>query len=188
MLEMPSCRLENSARSTSELHWFAVYTASHHEKHVADQLSQRQVESFLPLYTESRHWSKRKPMDLSLPLFPNYVFVRIDGGQRGMVLGTPGVFSIAGSSQKPWELPDWEINALRNGLKERKVRPHSQLAVGERARVKSGVLEGLEGVIVRGKENLRMVLSLDQMMRSIAIEVDAEELEAIPATTGQTTP
>ena len=182
MFEGPASQSEDESRQlTWELRWFAVYTASHHEKHVLEQLSHRQVESFLPLYTESRRWSKRKPVDLSLPVFPNYVFVHIDHGQRAAVLGTPGIFSIVGSSQKPWELPDWEILALRNGLKSRKIRPHPRLVVGERARIKSGVLAGLEGVIIREKQNLRMVMCLDQIMRSVAIEVSAEELESAPA-------
>jgi transcription antitermination factor NusG len=166
-----------------KLHWFAVYTASHHEKHVVEQLSARQIDSFLPLYTETRHWHKRKAVELSLPLFPSYLFVRIAYGRRVDVLGIPGVFSIVGSSQGLWDLPHWEIQALRDGLKQRKICPHTHLAVGERARVKSGIFAGLEGVIIREK-NLRMVLSLHHIARSIAIEVDEEELEPAPAEIG----
>jgi transcription antitermination factor NusG len=121
-------------RSKPELQWFAAYTASHHEKRVVEQLTLRRVETFLPAYKESRQWSKRKPVDLTLPLFPNYIFVRTTRSQRAAVLGTPGVFSIVGSSDKAWALPDREIEALRNSLHERVVRPHPYLVVGERAR------------------------------------------------------
>jgi transcription antitermination factor NusG len=183
MFETPLQQIDTDPdQSSVKLQWFAVYTASHHEKHVFEQFSARQIESFLPLYTETRHWQKRKAVELSLPLFPNYVFVRIAAGRRVHVLGIPGVFSIVGSSQGQWDLPDWEIQALRDGLKQRKVRPHTRLEVGERARVKSGLLAGLEGVIIREK-NLRMVLSLHRIARSIAIEVDEEELESIPPKT-----
>jgi hypothetical protein len=85
--------------SSSEPRWFAAYTASHHERHVAEQLELRKVEFFLSVYSESRHWNKRKPVDLNLPLFPNYVFVRSARGQRVTALSTPRVFSIVGSSQ-----------------------------------------------------------------------------------------
>lgn len=166
--------------SAAQLSWFAAYTASHHEKQVLNQFTHRNVEAYLPLYKTSRKWQKRPSVTLDLPLFPNYVFVRISRKQRVDVLGTPGVFSIVGSASNAWELPEREIEALRKGLHERKVEPHPYLVVGERARVKTGVLAGLEGVIVRKKNSLKIVLTLDQIMQSVAIEVDAAELEPVP--------
>src|SRR5664279_354237 len=71
--------------------WFAVYTTPRHEKHVSDMLAERHVETFLPLYRTNRQWKKSRPVSLELPLFPSYVFVRIERGARGAVLGTPGV-------------------------------------------------------------------------------------------------
>jgi transcription antitermination factor NusG len=165
--------------SAAEPKWFAAYTATHHEKSVSRQLAERGVESFFPAYRTRRQWKKRAPETVELPLFPNYVFVRIARGERVAVLGTPGVFSVVGSGQKPLELPEREIEVLRDGLHERNVEPHQYLVVGERARVVSGVLQGLEGVILRKKNNLQIVLSLDQIMQSVAIEVDARELELV---------
>lgn len=166
--------------------WFAAYTATHHEKRVFDQLTHRNVETFLPLYKAPRQWKKRSPVTLDLPLFPNYVFVHISPAERGSVLGTPGVFSIIGSGQHAWELPEQEIETLRNGLHDRRVEPYPYLNVGERARVASGILAGLEGVIVRKKNNLNIVLTLDRIMRSVAIEVDASELEPLSKAQHQT--
>ena len=161
--------------------WFAAYTATHHEKQVLAQLADRRVDTYLPLYKADRQWKKRPAVTIDLPLFPNYVFVRISQSQRTAVLGTPGVYSIVGSAQRSWELPEWEIETLRAELPKRKVQPHPYLAVGDRARIKSGVMAGLEGVIVRQKNNLHLVLSLDQIMQSIAIQVAPEELEPISA-------
>ena len=158
--------------------WVAVYTATHHESRVHSLLAERGVESFLPVYTARRQWKKRPPVAVQFPLFPNYVFVRI-AERRSVILGTPGVFSIVGSGKNAWELPDKEIETLRIGIRERKVEPHPYLNLGERARVVSGVLAGLEGIVVRKKNNLQMVLSLDQIMRSVAIAVDARELEPV---------
>lgn len=168
-----------SDNSLPELKWFAAYTATHHEKRVHEQLSDRKVESFLPLYRTRRIWKKRIPEIVDLPLFPNYVFVRIARGERTTVLGTPGVFSIVGSGASSWELPDQEIEVLRNAVAMHRARPHEVLVVGERARVNSGIFEGLEGVIVRKKNDLHIVLTLDRIMRSVAIEVSADELEPI---------
>jgi transcription antitermination factor NusG len=157
--------------------WFAVYTTPRHEKHVFEILTERQIETFLPLYRTTRQWQKSRPVVLELPLFPTYVFVRIARQARGAVLGTPGVLSIVGSARESWPLPDLEIEALRSGLGKRKIEPHPYLVVGERVRIKAGVMAGVEGVLVRKKNDLRVVLSLDTIMQSVAVEVDADDIE-----------
>ena len=161
--------------------WFAVYTTPRHEKHISEILAERQIETFLPLYKTTRQWQKSRPVVLELPLFPTYVFVRIARQARGSVLGMPGVLSIVGSSKESWPLPDFEIDALRSGLLERKIEPHPYLVVGERVRIMAGVMAGVEGVLVRKKNDLRVVLSLDTIMRSVAVEVNADDIE--PAAT-----
>jgi transcription antitermination factor NusG len=161
--------------------WFAVYTTPRHEKHVSEILVERQIETFLPLYRTNRQWQKSRPVVLDLPLFPTYVFVRIARHARGVVLGTPGVLSIVGSSREAWPLPDLEIEALRSGLSTRKIEPHPYLIVGERVRIKTGVMTGVEGVLVRKKNNLRVVLSLDTIMQSFAVEVAADDIEPASA-------
>lgn len=171
--------------SGPEPKWFVAYTATHHEKHVRKHLADRHVESFLPLYTVCRRWKRRSPESAHLPLFPNYIFIRISRAERSTVLATPGVFSIVGTGQNAWELPEREIEALRCGLHERKAEPHPYLALGERVRVTSGVLAGLEGVILRRKSNLHIVITLDRIMQSIAIEVEASELGFVPERSSQ---
>ena len=162
--------------------WFAVYTTPRHEKHVSEILAERQIETFLPLYRTNRQWKKSSPVVLDLPLFPTYVFVRIARQARGTVLGTPGVLSIVGSSKESWSLPDFEIDALRSGLLERKIEPHPYLVVGERVRIMAGVMAGVEGVLVRKKNDLRVVLSLDTIMRSVAVEVNSDDIEPVAST------
>jgi len=171
-----------SASADTLPRWFAVYTTPRHEKHVSEILAERQIETFLPLYKTTRQWQKSRPVVLELPLFPTYVFVRIARQARGSVLGTPGVLSIVGSSKESWALPDFEIDALRSGLLERKIEPHPYLVVGERVRIMAGVMTGVEGVLVRKKNDLRVVLSLDTIMRSVAVEVNAGDIEPAAAT------
>jgi transcription antitermination factor NusG len=169
--------------ATPSPQWFAAYTTPRHEKHVSELLAERQIETFLPLYRRARQWKKCSPVVLELPLFPTYVFVRIERHERGAVLSMPGVLSIVGSSKEPWALPDVEIEALRRGMHTQKVEPHPYLKVGEKVRVKAGVMTGVEGILVRKKNEFRVVLSLDAIMQSVAVEVDADDLEpaAIPA-------
>jgi transcription antitermination factor NusG len=161
--------------------WFALYTTPRHEKHVFEILAQRQIETFLPLYRTTRQWKKSRPVDLELPLFPTYVFVRIAREARGTVLSMPGVLSIVGSGREPWPVPDPDIEAIRLGLQMGKIEPHPYLTAGERVRIKAGVMTGVEGVLVRKKNDFRVVLTLDAIMRSVAVEVDADDIEPVSA-------
>lgn len=159
--------------------WFAVFTTPRHEKHVSDLLLDRGIDTFLPLYQLNRQWKKSRPVVLSLPLFPAYVFVRIDKQKRGVVLNLPGVLSIVGSSREPWPLPDAEIEALKRCTDTRVVEPHPYLKIGERVRIMEGVMTGVEGILVRKKSICRVVLTLDAIMRSVSLEVDANNLELL---------
>jgi transcriptional antiterminator NusG len=185
MAVRPPQAREHAARGVvaleeSSVHWFAAYTNSHHEKRVAWQLAEREMESFLPLYPASHRWKNRCERQLELPLFPNYVFVQIDPRDRVRVLAVPGVLSLVGFGRILAPLPDFEIEALRAGIAQRKIEPHPHLVIGERVRIKAGSMTGWEGVLIRKKSNFRVVLTLDAIMQSIAVEVDGDDLE--PAT------
>jgi transcription antitermination factor NusG len=116
---------------------------------------------------------------LELPLFPCYLFVRISRSARGTVLGLPGILSIVGSPKEPWPLPQPEIEALRLSAARGKAEPHPYVKVGERVRVKTGSMAGVEGIVVRKKNEFRFVLTLEAIMRSVAVEVDASNLELV---------
>ncbi len=161
--------------------WFAVYTTPRHEKVVAKHFEFREIESFLPLYREMHRWRNGCKVNVEQPLFPGYIFVRIGGRDSSQVLSVPGVRSIVGSGREPRALPDFEIESLRSGLHLRNFEPHPYLAVGEKARITSGSLAGMVGVLARKKNSLRVVLTLELIMRSVAVEVDAGELERVRA-------
>jgi len=114
-----------------------------------------------------------------LPLFPNYVFVRMAPQQRLAVLGVPGVLAIVGRGHLPSALPDDEIESLRTGLDQSKCEPHPYLVAGERVRIRAGSMEGMEGILIRRKNELRVVLTLDLIQRSVAVEVDAGDVEPV---------
>jgi transcription antitermination factor NusG len=172
-------KFASAAGSIDYQPWFAVFTKSHHEKKVSHQLKQQNIESFLPMYSQVHQWTNRRRVTVQLPLFPNYIFVRIAGRERGRVLRLPGVLSIVGRGYDPAPLPDFEIESLRSGLHLRKFEPHPGLVVGTRVRIKMGALEGMEGVLLRNKNNLRVVLTVALINRGVAIEVDADDVEPI---------
>ena len=161
--------------------WFAVYTTPRHEKAVARHFEFRAIESFLPLYMEMHRWKNGCRVKVEQPLFPGYIFARIGRPHSTQVLSVPGVVLIVGSGREPVALPDSEIETLRSGLHLRKFEPHPYLVVGEKARIKSGSLAGMVGVLARKKNSLRVVLTLELIMRSVAVEVDADELERVSA-------
>lgn len=157
--------------------WYALYTCSHHEKRVACELQARGIEHFLPLYSSARRWKDRH-VSLELPLFPGYVFVRLDLRERLHVLQAPGAVHIVSFGGKPCSLPEAQIVGLRRGiLSGLNVEPHANLSVGIRVRITRGPLEGATGILVRKKKVCRVVLSLDLIGRSAAVEVDAADIE-----------
>jgi transcription antitermination factor NusG len=172
----------DAAQNAVELapQWFAAYTMPRHEKRVGEYLCQRAVEHFLPLYHVQRNWRDGSRVTVDLPVFPGYVFVRILRRERVRVLEVPGVLKmVEGTGGKPAALPEAEIEALRAGLHLRRAEPHPLLTVGQRARIRSGALAGMEGVVLRKKNSLRVVLTMDMIMQSVAVEVDGSELEIV---------
>jgi transcription antitermination factor NusG len=175
---------ERSERETAHLlmtfaepHWFVAHTSANHEKRVTQQLLERSVEHFLPLYETVRRWKDRR-MKLQLPLFPGYVFVRLPLRDRLKVLQVHGVARLVAFNGQPAVLPDREIEALRVSLTSQlRTEPHPYLTIGRRVRVKRGPLEGVEGFLIRKKNACRVVLSLDLIMRSASVEVDGSDLE-----------
>jgi transcription antitermination factor NusG len=163
--------------------WFAVYTIPRHEKRVVEHLNTRQIEHFLPCCSSKRRWKDGSKVTLELPLFPKYLFVRLAPRQRALVLGIPGVVSLVrGVGGSPAPLPPEDIDRLRLAIQHRLVEPCPYFAVGQRARIHSGVLSGMEGVILRTKNSIRIVLSIETIMRSFSLEVDRDELELVEET------
>jgi transcription antitermination factor NusG len=86
---------------------------------------------------------------------------------------------VDGTGGEPASLPDAEIDALRSGISLRNAQPHPLLKVGQRARIRSGAFAGMTGIVVRMKYSYRIVLTLDSIIQSFAVEVDGEELEIL---------
>jgi transcription antitermination factor NusG len=175
-LQSPAHR--SGSVSPDNLRWYAAYSCPNHEKSIARQFELRSIESFLPLYEKPSRW-KDRTVKLQLPLFPGYVFVRLDAEEKLRVLQVPGVVRLVGFNGHPAPLLEEEMQALREGLSgSLHAEPCSYLQVGRRVRIKSGSLRGLEGILLKKKSGYRFVLSLGLIQRSMAVEVDAVDVEA----------
>jgi transcription antitermination factor NusG len=157
--------------------WYAAHTSSNHEKRVAEQLTWKSVEHFLPLYQTVRLWKDRR-VQLRRALFPGYVFVRLALRDRLQVLQIPGVAKLVGFSGTPTALPQEQIDTLRTSLLNGvRAEPHPHLTVGRRVRVKSGPLAGMEGILLRRKSRLRVVISIELIQRSVSVDTDLADIE-----------
>lgn len=164
--------------------WWALYTRHQHEKAVAEMLTVKGFEVFLPLYDSTRRWKDRRKV-LSLPLFPCYLFVRGGLDRRLQVVTTPGVHMILYRGDQVAVVPEEEIGAIQRAVAgPYRVEPHPFLKCGARVRVTQGALEGVEGILVRKKNSCRLVLSVGMLAQSVAVEVDAWDVEPIGAEKG----
>ncbi len=161
------------------LPWAAVYTRHQHEKIVAQTLTAKGFEVFLPLYESVRRWKDRRKL-LNLPLFPGYVFVRGAIDRRLHVVTTPGIHMILCQGDKVATIPEEEIQAIQRAVDSNlQLQPHPFLKCGESVRVIRGALSGIEGILVRKKNVFRLVLTVDILSQSVAVEVDAADVEPL---------
>lgn len=154
--------------------WYAIRTKSKCEASIAAHLEVNGYEYYLPLYATMRRWSDRI-VQTKLPLFPGYVFCRMDPTQqRVRVLNIPGVVSIVGFGDKPAPIPDSEIDAVESVLSSGLAAEPHAFVEGQRIRVSRGRLAGLKGVVMQQKSGWRLVVSLTMLQRAIAVELDRD--------------
>jgi transcription termination/antitermination protein NusG len=165
--------------SESQMFWYAAYTSSRHEKTVAEHLRQRELECFLPLYETVRRWNNGRHR-VQLPLFPSYVFVRMGHRDKLRVLQVPGLSQLVSFQGSPAVLPDAEIETLRSALAAGvPAQPYRYLREGSKVEVCRGPLQGMRGILLRHQGQFRVVISVEMIMRSIVVEVDASDVEAV---------
>jgi transcription antitermination factor NusG len=160
-----------------ELPWFALQVRTRHETAIAGFLEAKGYEQFVPLYKSRKRWSDRIKVT-EAPLFPGYLFCRFDPQYRLPILKTPGVIQVIGYNRIPTPIDETEIHAIQtlivSGLQ---TQPWPFLAVGDHVRIESGALRGLDGIVVKLKENHRLVVSVSLLRRSVAVEIDSALVE-----------
>ncbi len=161
--------------------WFAVQTTPRHEKKVSEILTEKGIQNFLPLFRSKRKWADRWKW-IELPLFSQYVFVRIPGSAecRVRVLRTNGVIRLAGETGRGTAIPDEQIANLHT-IVDQKIPslPFDEVRIGERIRIRGGALNGMEGVLAAVENDRSLVISIDLIRKSVAIRIEGFEVEAV---------
>lgn len=159
--------------------WLAAYTRSRHEQQVARQLEQKKVECLFPTYERLARWSDRLK-HARAPLFPGYVFVQVSDEERVQVLETVGVVSLVSRAGKAVALSQDDIAQLQACcVRAGSIEPHPYLKVGRRVRVKQGPFSGWEGTLVEKQNSRRLVITIEQIMKAVAINIDGADVEAV---------
>lgn len=160
--------------------WYVLLVKPKHEKRVEEALSGKGYEVFLPLFLARRRWLSTS-RDVSLPLFPHYVFCRMNPERRLPILEIPSVRTIVSFGRAPIPIEECEMQSVRamvgSGLP---ITPHHFLHAGARVRVTAGPLTGVEGILetVRGQD--RLVVSVALLQRSISVEVHRQHVMPSP--------
>jgi transcription antitermination factor NusG len=160
--------------------WFALQVKVNYENIVAAHLSGKGYEWFLPLYKSRNRWSDRWK-EINRPLFPGYLFCRLDSVNRVPILTIPGVARIVGIAKSPVAIEETEITAIQAAVKSGlPSQPWPFLQIGRRVRIEYGPLCGLEGILLDFKGEHRLVLSVTLLQRSVAVEVDGAWVTSLP--------
>jgi transcriptional antiterminator NusG len=173
--------LESAPVAALESQWYALHTRPRHEKLVVQRLAERGVETFLPIVTEVHRWSDRKKT-VQLPLFTCYVFAQFTPirSARLRILRVDGVLGLVGSQGEGTPIPTEQIDSVR-ALIEGNVpwAAHPFLKIGQRVRIRSGALDGLEGILTSRNGDETLVISIDAIQRSLAVRVKGYQVEAV---------
>jgi len=160
--------------------WSVLHVVANHEKQVARQLTVRSLENYLPLYAERSRWSDRL-VTLQRPLFPGYVFVRLDTQDRLSAITTPGVLKVLGATRND-KVDQVEIERIRQGLANGYVlRPHPEIRTGTVVRICRGIFEGAQGVVLQLRRRCTVVIALSGAGQCFSVETDLNDVEVLKA-------
>jgi transcription antitermination factor NusG len=158
---------------------------SRHEKRIASHCDRIGIEQFLPLYNSQRSWKNRTVVDLQMPLFPNYIFVRLLPQDHGPLMRLPGLLSTVGNASGPIAIPDLDMELLRRIIDCKTIEPHPPVGKGDRVRVMKGPLAGLVGVVLKKGNGVRFIVTLEMISKSVSLQIDASALEHISSHTNE---
>jgi transcription antitermination factor NusG len=164
-------------QNSSPESWFALRVRSRSEIAVSSLLTQKGFESYAPTYSDVRKYSDRT-RNFQAPLFPGYVFCRFDPADRLTIVSTPAVQHILSTGGRLASIALEEIDSVRRAAAVSTARPHPYLSIGQKVRVQSGALCGVEGFLVSRKGGQRLVISADLLQRAISVELDSYQIAA----------
>jgi transcription antitermination factor NusG len=165
--------IEISQEQEAQGSWFALSVTVRHEKLVSDLLRNKGFETFLPLHRR-RHQYGRRFREFEVPLFPGYLFCHTNPTRRLPIMTTPGVIRIVGAGRTPIAVDDTEITSLKKAVEAGvALAPHHFWKSGQIGRISTGPLAGVEGVVVKSKQSMRLILCVTLLQRAVMLEIDA---------------
>lgn len=170
---------ESSVIPLVDTKWYVAYTRANFERKIAREIVDQQIEHYLPIRKEIRQWSDRLKK-IEIPLFPNYIFVKIRLQRKVDILGIPGVLSLVSFSGQPVSISEDEIEHIRK-IEERgkDVSLEYYYCVGDRVRITQGIFTGMEGILLRKSGQMRFVLKLPAISQAVSVEIESDQLERI---------
>jgi transcription antitermination factor NusG len=160
--------------------WYALYVRPRHEKSVCLQLEAKEKETFLPLYRTRNRWADRWKT-ISVPLFPGYVFCRLDIACRSSVLNAPGIIDVVRLGCEPAPVDTGQIEAIRLIVNSAAfAEPYPHLVRGDRVIMQGGPFSGLTGTLMEVRNSLRLVVSVELLCRSVLVEIDRDWVAPMP--------
>ena len=154
--------------------WYAVTVQHQHERRIETALRRKEMETLVPVYRSKRRWSDRTA-EIDLPLFSGYVFCRFALAERVWVLNTPGVRKLVGFGGTPAPIEEREVAWIQTAAASQlPMGPWPFLKPGDRVRMERGPLRGVEGTLLREKDQMRLVIGIELLQRAIAVEVSPE--------------
>ncbi|MBL7912860.1 MAG: UpxY family transcription antiterminator [Bacteroidia bacterium] len=165
--------------NSNKKNWQAVYVSSRTEKKISEMLINKGIEAYVPLVKTMRQWSDRKKM-VELPLLNGYVFVNITSIENDKVMQTKGVVNFVRSEGKIAVIREIEIDRLKqlvalgyhleaNGI-------NREYKEGDKVKITSGVLKGIEGYVVDAGENKQIEVLLESIGQCIRVKLPSELL------------
>jgi transcription antitermination factor NusG len=164
--------------------WFALQVRTRWESSTSVLLEGKGYQTFLPTFKLRKSWSG-KIREVNAPLFPGYVFCQFDAQKRLPVLVTPGVLAVVGRGRTPIAVDEAEIAAIQNVvLAGIEAEPWPYLELGQKVRIESDPLRGMEGILANFKGRHRIVVSVTLLRRSVALDIDRSCVVPVGASNG----
>jgi transcription antitermination factor NusG len=157
--------------------WHVVYTMPKAERRVALSIGEIGIETYLPLCTIVRQWSDRLKK-VEVPLFPNYVFVKVDEKTRRNVYKIKEPIRFISIDKRPAVVDEREIQTIRQVLSGgSKVSSEAYFQQGMMVRIKQGQFAGLEGIVIKRNGTTRLLVRIERLMKAYSFNISADMVE-----------
>ncbi len=162
-----------------QLNWYVLYTRPNNEKKVFNELNKRDITTFLPTKKVTRKWSDREKK-IEVPLFPNYLFVKVPTRQMWLALTVNGVLQYITFDGTPVVVKETDVAMVKKLLTGGSAIRNEECCVkGDKVKVSNGPLAGLYGMVTEKKGLTRLYVELEAIQRVISVDIDAGLLEKV---------